>query len=69
MGKGNLETEIQQLQNQLFAISDALDQVWMYHPSNPDFVNPITLYSKLKNDIKEIERKICDLEFLKNSLN
>ena len=52
-----------------FGISIVMDQVWTYHPQNPNFVNPISLYEKLKGDLEVLDRKINELEFKINSLN
>lgn len=45
------------------------DQVWKYHPQNPEFSNPITLFDNLKSKIKDLECKIKEVEFKINSLN
>ena len=67
--KEKLNHELIDLQNQLFALSNIRDEVWVYHPSNPDFVNPIKLYEELKNNIVDVERKIKEIEWKINSLN
>jgi hypothetical protein len=67
--KLNLEKELIELQNKLYALHVVKDEVWAYHPANPDFVNPIRLYEDLRIDIADVERKINDLEFKINSLN
>jgi hypothetical protein len=64
-----LQDEIIDLQNKLYALVLVKEEIWMYHPSNPNFINPISLYETLKEDICNIERKINDLEFRINSLN
>jgi hypothetical protein len=67
--KDTLEQEIKGLQDKYFGISIVMDQVWTYHPQNPNFVNPIPLYEKLKGDLEVLDRKINELEFQINSLN
>lgn len=67
--KEKLEHELVDLQNQLFALLNIKDEVWTYHPLNPDFVNPIKLYEELKSSIVDIERKIKEVEWRLNSLN
>jgi hypothetical protein len=67
--KERLKYELIDLQNQLFALMNMKDEFWVYHPSNPDFVNLIKLYEGLKNDITNIERKIKEVEWKINSLN
>jgi hypothetical protein len=70
MGEGKkLKDELIDLQSQLFALSSIKDEVWTYHPSNPDFVNPIKLYEELKTNMVDIERRIKELEWRLNSLN
>lgn len=67
--KQNIENELIDLQNKLYTISIIREQVWAYHPSNPDFLNPISLYENLGIEIGNIERKINSLECKLNSLN
>lgn len=67
--KEKLKNELIDLQNHLLALSNIKDEVWVYHPSNPDFTNPIKLYENLKHNIKDIERKIEEIEWKINSLN
>ena len=70
MGKRqDIENEIIDLENKLYALAIIKEQVWVYHPSNPDFLNPITMYENLSNEIDGIERKINFLECELNSLN
>jgi hypothetical protein len=64
-----LEHELTDLRNHLFALVSIRDEVWAYHPSNPNFINPIRLYENLNNNILDIERKINEVEFRLNSLN
>jgi hypothetical protein len=68
-GKYKLEEMLLDIQNELISISNHRDEIWMYHPKNPSFVNPISLYDKLTVKIKNLERQIDDLEFMINSLN
>lgn len=67
--KQNMEDKLVDLQNQLYALAEIKQEVWSYHPSNPDFINPISLYESLNIEINEIECKINDLMFRLNSLN
>jgi len=39
-----------------------LDEMWKYHPGNPDFINPIKAYDELKKSIAYLEGKINDLD-------
>lgn len=67
--KEKLKHELMDLQNQLFTLLNIKDEVWSYHPSNPNFINPIKLYEELKSSIIDIERKINEIEWKINSLN
>jgi uncharacterized coiled-coil DUF342 family protein len=58
----DLENEILSLQNQLISDCDVLDEMWKYHPANPEFVNPIRAYDELKKSISYLEGKLADLE-------
>jgi len=67
--KDKIEQEMIGLQNQLYALINIKEEVWAYHPSNPNFINPISLYESLKEEIAKIERKVDFLERELNSLN
>lgn len=67
--KDTLEQEIKGLQDKYFGTSILMDQIWTYHPQNPNFVNPISLYEKLKGDLEVLDRRINELELKINSLN
>lgn len=58
----DLKSEILSLQNQLISDYDVLDEMWKYHPANPEFVNPIRAYDELKKSITYLEGKLADLE-------
>lgn len=64
-----IKNELFDLQNKLIEISYVKEEIWAYHPSNPHFINPISLHESLVLEIKEIERKINDLEFKLNYIN
>jgi hypothetical protein len=34
----------------------------VYHPANPDFINPIKAYDELKKSILGLENKLSDIE-------
>jgi hypothetical protein len=65
----SIEDELMDLKNQLVAVSYVKEEVWAYHPANPYFINPISLYESLNIEINSIERKINELEFKLNSIN
>ena len=57
-----LEQNISNIQNELIGYNIMLDEVWQYHPANPDFLNPIKAYDELKKSILGLENKLNDLE-------
>ncbi len=67
--KDTLEQEKKTLQDKYFGTSILMDQIWTYHPQNPNFVNPISFYEKLKGELEELDRRINSLELKINSLN
>ena len=44
----DLENEVFDLENQIVNLYQRLDLIWVYHPSNPNFVNPIKAYEEMK---------------------
>jgi hypothetical protein len=64
----DLENQMILLQNQLIGDYDVLDEMWKYHPANPDFINPIKVYDEFKKSINVIENKLEDLELKINHL-
>ena len=67
-----LEDEILTLQNYIITISNVIDEMWKYHPENPNFLNPITECKELKKRKLVIENKIQDIDIklsiLKNTM-
>jgi hypothetical protein len=57
-----LEQKLSEVQNSLVNYYTTLDEIWMYHPANPDFLNPIKMYDDLKKSITNLEMKMVDLE-------
>lgn len=57
-----LEQKLSEVQNNLVNYYTTLDEIWVYHPANPDFLNPIKMYDDLKKSIIGLEMKIVDLE-------
>jgi uncharacterized coiled-coil DUF342 family protein len=57
-----LEQKLSEVQNSLVNCYTTLDEIWMFHPANPDFVNPIKMYDDLKKSITNLEMKYVDLE-------
>jgi predicted nucleic acid-binding Zn-ribbon protein len=58
----DLEDKMIDLQNVLVSNYSVLEELWTYHPSNPDFINPIKAYDELKKQIFEIEKELIDVE-------
>ena len=57
-----LEQKISNIQNELIGYNIMLDEVWQYHPANPDFLNPIKAYDELKKSISTLEKELDNLE-------
>ena len=62
MGIQDLENEVIHIQNQLMVSYNILNDIWVYHPANPDFTNPIKAYDELKKSILALEVKLANLE-------
>jgi hypothetical protein len=58
----DLENKVIDLQNLVISYSAILDEMWAYHPANPNFINPIKGYDEMKKTISGIENQINDLE-------
>ena len=57
-----LGEKISNIQNELIGYNIMLNEVWQYHPANPDFLNPIKAYDELKKTISTLEKELDDLE-------
>jgi len=64
-----LEEELSLLHSKLYKLHSLENEIWPYHPKNPKFINPITLFEKIQADLKVLERKIDEVTFKINSLN
>jgi hypothetical protein len=58
----DLEDKICDLQNVLVSNYNVMDELWKYHPANPDFVNVIKAYDEVKKEIVDMEIQLVDLE-------
>jgi hypothetical protein len=58
----DLENKMVDLQNTLTSQCAILDEMWAYHPANPDGINLLKAYSEVKKSINNIEQQIDDLE-------
>jgi hypothetical protein len=65
----NLKKQIKELERELYDSILFKDELWLYHPNNPNYINVISVFKKLENEITLIERKINDLTFRLNALN
>jgi hypothetical protein len=69
MNIDKIKNEIEKAKLSYISYSSLLDEIWMYHPANPNFVNPIKMYEDLKVKLLELEQEINSLEREINSLN
>jgi hypothetical protein len=58
----DLENELANIQSRLINDYEVLDEMWVYHPANPNFINPIKAYDLLKKSIVDLEVKLANLE-------
>ena len=56
-----LEEKKVELINDLAATATVMDEVWRYHPDNPNKVNIVKEYDSLKKMQSDIEEEIKDL--------
>jgi len=57
-----LDQQKAELINDLLATSTVMEEVWRYHPDNPDKKDVITEYNILKQIQKDIESELAELE-------
>lgn len=57
-----LEDKVVDLQNVLVSNYSIMDELWQYHPANPDFINVIKVYDEVKKQITDMEVQLVDLE-------
>ena len=55
------EEQRAELINDLIAINTVMEELWNYHPDNPDKKDVITEYNTLQNIQKDIEKEIEEL--------
>lgn len=58
----DLEDKRFDLQQEIASNCQVLEEMWVYHPANPDFINPIKAYDELKKSILGLENKLSDIE-------
>ncbi len=64
-----LEVKMCILQNLIIEHTIRMDELWQYHPINPDFVNPIKAYRQEEEIIKSLEEEISSLKSLIETFN
>jgi hypothetical protein len=69
MNIDKIKKDIEKAKLSYINYSSLLEEIWVYHPANPDFVNPIKIYEDLKSKLLELEQEISSLEREINSLN
>ena len=57
-----LENQRTELINDLIACSTIQDEIWKYHPDNPNKVSPVDEYNNLKIVEKQIQEDINKIE-------
>ena len=58
----DLEDKAIDLQNTIIHEYNVLEELWRYHPSNENFINPIKEYEKLKEHIGGLELKLDEIK-------
>jgi len=61
MREETLEEQKANLINDLIAVSTVMDELWNYHPDNPEKKDVIEEFNTLKNIQKDIEQEIAEL--------
>lgn len=61
MKEETLEEQKANLINDLIAVSTVMDELWNYHPDNPEKKDVIKEFNTLKNIQKDIEQEIAQL--------
>lgn len=56
-----IEEQKAELINDLIATSTVMEEVWRYHPDNPEKKDVVTEYNILKQIQKDIEQEIAQL--------
>ena len=57
-----LDLQKAELINDLLATSTVLEELWNYHPDNPNKKDVITEFNTLKQIQKDIESELADLD-------
>ena len=62
----NLENKAIDLQNTIIHEYNVLEELWRYHPDNPDVINVKDEHRKIKDNIYDCELEIDEIKGLKN---
>jgi hypothetical protein len=62
MEKQTLEEQKAELINDLLAVSTVMDELWDYHPDNPNKKDVVHEYKVLEKILKDVEQEIKELE-------
>ncbi len=57
-----LEARLANLQNFLIDNYTITEEIWAYHPANPDFINPIKMYDDLIIEAHKLEEQIDEIQ-------
>jgi len=69
MDKNEIKNQLIELQNDLILMNSVKEELWQYHPSNPQYVNVIQSYKKVSNIISVIENKINEINDIISTLD
>ncbi len=58
----DLNNQKSELVADLIATVTVMEEVWNYHPDNPDKKDPVIEYEKLKQIKSDVEKEIDELE-------
>tara|TARA_R110000823_G_scaffold47947_1_gene122132 strand:+ start:104 stop:352 length:249 start_codon:yes stop_codon:yes gene_type:complete len=62
MELSELQDKLANLQNLIISMYGIKDEIWRYHPSNENFVNPIKEFDNIESQIGKLEKQISELE-------
>ena len=57
-----IENKILELKNEIISLTKIEDELWSYHPNNPDRIDVKDSYQKIKDNIYDLELKIEEKE-------
>jgi len=68
MGVEELNQKLCDLQNDVIEHTLTMDELWKYHPANPNFINPISLYKNLEIEVSNMDAEIENIESMIDAL-